>query len=281
MVDLDPQANATGGLGLEKEEGVSIYPVLLGDAEIADVIQPTAYDNLNIIPSEVDLAGAEIEIARREDHLSVIRDALSPVRESGVFDYILLDCPPSLGIVMTSSLAAADGVLVPMQAEFLAMEGLGLITNLLEQLRAGANPALELNGILLTMVNMVATQTRDVIAMVKEKFGDRVYETVIPRNVRTSEAPSYGQPVIHYDPTCKGAAAYRAFAKEFIARTPTRFDETVSAVSATDADEAAPAAAEEPLPVPAAEDVSSAQEAASAAEPVIQKSESGDNDQVS
>ena len=225
VVDLDPQANATGGLGLEKEAGVSIYPVLLGEAEIADVIQPTAYDNLNIIPSEVDLAGAEIEIARREDHLSVIRDALAPVRESGVFDYILLDCPPSLGIVMTSSLAAADGVLVPMQAEFLAMEGLGLITNLLDQLREGANHGLELNGILLTMVNMVAVQTRDVIAMVKEKFGDRVYETTIPRNVRTSEAPSYGQPVIHYDPTCKGAAAYRAFAKEFINRTPTRFSE--------------------------------------------------------
>ena len=102
------------------------------------------------------------------------------------------------------------------------MEGLGLITNLLDQLRAGANPDLELNGILLTMVNMVATQTKDVIAMVKEKFGDRVYETTIPRNVRTSEAPSYGQPVINYDPTCKGAVAYRAFAKEFIARTPSR-----------------------------------------------------------
>ena len=225
VVDLDPQANATGGLGLEKTAGVSIYPVLMGTAEIADIIQPTAYDNLNVIPSEVDLAGAEIEIARREDHLSVIRDALAPVRESGVFDYILLDCPPSLGIVMTASLAAADGVLVPMQAEFLAMEGLGLITNLLEQLRAGANPALELNGIILTMVNMVATQTKDVIAMVRERFGDRVYETTIPRNVRTSEAPSYGQPVIHYDPTSKGAIAYRAFAKEFIARTPTRFEE--------------------------------------------------------
>jgi nitrogenase subunit NifH len=106
------------------------------------------------------------------------------------------------------------------------MEGLGLITNLLDQLREGANPDIELNGILLTMVNMVATQTKEVIAMVKEKFGDRVYETTIPRNVRTSEAPSYGQPVIHYDPTCKGAVAYRAFAKEFIARTPTRFDES-------------------------------------------------------
>jgi chromosome partitioning protein len=231
VVDLDPQANATGGLGLEKKEGVSIYPVLMGAAEIADVIQPTAYDNLNIIPSEVDLAGAELEIARRDDHLSVIRDALAPVCESGVFDYILLDCPPSLGIVMTSSLAAADGVLVPMQAEFLAMEGLGLITNLIAQLKEGANPSLELNGILLTMVNMVATQTRDVIAMVRENFGDRVFETMIPRNVRTSEAPSYGQPVIHYDPTCKGAIAYRAFAKEFISRNPTRFSEVETAVA--------------------------------------------------
>lgn len=237
VVDLDPQANATGGLGLERRPGVSIYPVLLGEAEIADVIQPTAYDNLNIIPSEVDLAGAEIEIARQENHLSVIRDALAPVRDSGVFDYIILDCPPSLGIVMTASLAAADGVLVPMQAEFLAMEGLGLITNLLEQLRAGANPSIELNGILLTMVNMVATQTKEVIAVVKEKFGDRVYETTIPRNVRTSEAPSYGQPVMHYDPTCKGAVAYRAFAREFIARTPTRFDDEAGTNASDAADE--------------------------------------------
>jgi hypothetical protein len=165
------------------------------------------------------------------------------------------------------------------------MEGLGLITNLLEQLRAGANPALELNGILLTMVNMVATQTRDVIAMVKEKFGDRVYETVIPRNVRTSEAPSYGQPVIHYDPTCKGAAAYRAFAKEFIARTPTRFDDAAE-VSVADAapavaDAAAPAAAEAADSAPAETSAPAALEAAPVAEPVIQESGSSDNDQVS
>ena len=253
VVDLDPQANATGGLGLEKKEGVSIYPVLMGAAEIADVIQPTAYDNLNIIPSEVDLAGAELEIARRDDHLCVIRDALAPVCESGVFDYILLDCPPSLGIVMTSSLAAADGVLVPMQAEFLAMEGLGLITNLIAQLREGANPSLELNGILLTMVNMVATQTRDVIAMVRDNFGDRVFETMIPRNVRTSEAPSYGQPVIHYDPTCKGAIAYRAFAKEFIARNPTRFSEVETAVAPETATEVPVAAEAEAVAPPPAE----------------------------
>ena len=247
VVDLDPQANATGGLGLEKAEGVSIYPVLMGTAEIADVIQPTAYDNLNVIPSEVDLAGAEIEIARREDHLTVIRDALAPVRESGVFDYILLDCPPSLGIVMTASLAAADGVLVPMQAEFLAMEGLGLITNLLEQLRAGANPALALNGILMTMVNMVATQTKDVIVMVKERFGDRVYETTIPRNVRTSEAPSFGQPVVFYDPSCRGSEAYRAFAREFTRRNPTRF---VAPEPAAESEQAPEVAAEKVTEAP-------------------------------
>ena len=160
---------------------------------------------------------------------------------------------------MTSSLAAADGVLVPMQAEFLAMEGLGLITNLIAQLKEGANPALELNGILLTMVNMVATQTRDVIAMVRENFGDRVFETMIPRNVRTSEAPSYGQPVIHYDPTCKGAIAYRAFAKEFIARNPTRF---------SGAEVSVPAEGEAPVAVEDGVQASSTDETAVAAAPV-------------
>jgi nitrogenase subunit NifH len=156
------------------------------------------------------------------------------------------------------------------------MEGLGLITNLLEQLRAGANPDLELNGILLTMVNMVATQTKDVIAMVKEKFGDRVYETTIPRNVRTSEAPSYGQPVIHYDPTCKGAVAYRAFAKEFIARTPTRFNET-DAVQ-----EANPEVAENVVQPVADETVSATVETESpvTAEPAVQEPEAG-HDKVS
>ena len=155
------------------------------------------------------------------------------------------------------------------------MEGLGLITNLLEQLRAGANPDLELNGILLTMVNMVATQTKDVIAMVKEKFGDRVYETTIPRNVRTSEAPSYGQPVIHYDPTCKGAVAYRAFAKEFIARTPTRFNETETV------QETNPEVAGTVVQPVADETVSATAESGSpvVAEPVIQEPEAG-HDQV-
>ena len=224
VVDLDPQAHATLGLGLEKQPGVSLYPVLAGAKPIADVIQPTKWPNLNVIPSEVDLAGAEIEFGAREDRLSMIRDALAPVKESGAFDYIVLDCPPSLGLVMTSALAATDSVLIPTQAEYLAMDGLALITSSIEKLRTGVNPSLELNGIVFTMVNSVAKLTQDVIGEVREHFGDKVYETLIPRNVRVSEAPSMGVPVVFLDPRSKGAESYKAFAWEFMAKNPTRFD---------------------------------------------------------
>ena len=138
VVDLDPQAHATLGLGLEKNPGVSLYRVLTGERPVDDVILPTKWNNLNVIPSEVDLAGAELEFATRADRLEMIRAALAPVKESGAFDYILLDCPPSLGIVMTSSLVAADGVLIPIQAEFLAMDGLALINSSIERIRSGA-----------------------------------------------------------------------------------------------------------------------------------------------
>ena len=222
VVDLDPQAHATLGLGLEKQEGVSMYAVLTGAKPIADVIQPTKWANLNVIPSEVDLAGAELEFGMREDRLTMIKDALAPVKESGAFDYIILDCPPSLGIVMTSALVATDGVLIPIQAEFLAMDGLALITGSIERIRAGVNPALELNGIVFTMVNSVTKLTQEVIAEVRGHFGEKVYETLIPRNVRVSEAPSMGTPVVFLDPRSKGAEAYRAFAWEFMAKNPTR-----------------------------------------------------------
>jgi len=222
VIDLDPQAHATLGLGLEKQPGVSMYPVLTGAKEIADVIQPTKWANLNVIPSEVDLAGAEVELAMRDDRLSLIRRALAPVKESGAFDYIILDCPPSLGLVMTSALAATDSVLIPTQAEYLAMDGLALITGSIEKLRAGVNPGLELNGIVFTMVNSVAKLTQDVIDEVRRHFDDKVYETLIPRNVRVSEAPSMGTPVVFLDPRSKGATAYKAFAWEFMAKNPTR-----------------------------------------------------------
>ena len=222
VVDLDPQAHATLGLGLEKRQGVSMYSVLTGQKTIADVIQPTKWSNLNVIPSEVDLAGAELEFGAREDRLTMIKDALAPVKESGAFDYIILDCPPSLGIVMTSALVATDGVLIPIQAEYLAMDGLALITGSIERVREGVNPNLELNGIVFTMVNSLAKLTTDVMNEVRNHFGEKVYETTIPRNVRVSEAPSMGTPVVFLDPRSKGAQAYKAFAWEFQAKNPTR-----------------------------------------------------------
>ena len=239
VVDLDPQAHATLGLGLEKQQGVS---VLTGRAEIADVIQPTKWDNLNVIPSEVDLAGAELEFGMREDRLEMIKNALAPVRDSGAFDYIILDCPPSLGIVMTSALVATDGVLIPIQAEYLAMDGLALITGSIERIRESVNPNLELNGIVFTMVNSVAKLTEDVMNEVRNHFGEKVYETVIPRNVRVSEAPSMGVPVVFLDSRSKGAQAYKAFAWEFQAKNPTR----LSPVRPVQAPE--PIATPEPVP---------------------------------
>lgn len=250
VIDLDPQAHATLGLGLEKQPGVSMYPVLAGTKDVADVIQPTKWDNLNVIPSEVDLAGAEVELAMRNDRLEVIRNVLSPVKASGAFDYIILDCPPSLGLVMTSALAATDSVLIPSQAEYLAMDGLALITNSIEKLRAGVNPTLELNGIVFTMVNSVARLTTDVIEEVRAHFGEKVYETVIPRNVRVSEAPSMGTPVVFLDARSKGAEAYKAFAWEFMAKNPTRFAAPPAAPVPPPPPPPAPAAEPAPAPVP-------------------------------
>ena len=222
VIDLDPQAHATLGLGFEKQEGVSLYPVLSGARPIEEVIMPTKWENLNLIPSEVDLAGAELEFGMREDRLTMIKTALEPVIASGAFDYIILDCPPSLGIVMTAALVATDSVLIPIQAEFLAMDGLALITRSIEMVRGGVNPKLELNGIVFTMVNSVAKLTQDVINEVRKHFGDKVYETIIPRNIRVSEAPSMGVPVVFLDSRSKGAEAYKAFAWEFMAKNPTR-----------------------------------------------------------
>jgi len=243
VIDLDPQANATSGLGLQSQPGVSLYPVLTGAADVADIIQPTPYDGINIIPSELDLAGAEIEIARQENHLAVVRNVLDRVLAAGVFDYVLMDCPPSLGILMTSSLAAADGIVVTMQCEYYAMEGLSVITSLINKLRDnGVNPDLQLEGILMTMFDGRTRLAADVVSEVRAHFGDKVYETVIPRNVRISEAPSFGQPVIFYDPSSKGAEAYRAFAVEFARRTAPAVHAPAPEAAPAPADQATPAA---------------------------------------
>ncbi len=218
VIDLDPQANATSGLGLTPTPGTSLYAALTGQTFIGDVIQGTPFENVNIIPSELDLAGAELEIARQENHLLVVRNLLEPVLTAGVYDYILIDCPPSLGILMTASLAAANGVVVAMQCEYYAMEGLRVITDVVRRLREGANPEIHLEGILMTMHDARTNLSEDVVQEVRKHFGKLVYKTVIPRNIRISEAPSFGQPVVEYDPASKGAQAYVALAKEFAAR---------------------------------------------------------------
>ena len=222
VVDLDPQANATSGLGVEPKEGVSLYGALLDAANTADFIVGTTVEHVNLIPAEVNLAGVEVELARRADHLHGVAGVLKPVVDSHVFDYVLVDCPPSLGILMSNALAAADAVLVPMQCEYYAMEGLSVILQLVERMRAsGANPALRVEGIAMTMYSRTRLAD-DVIAQVREHYADAVYKTVIPRSVRAGEAPSYGIPLVAYAPSSPVAQAYFDLAGDFLAREKAR-----------------------------------------------------------
>ena len=222
VVDLDPQANATSGLGVEPKEGVSLYGALLDAASTGDFIVGTTVEHVNLIPAEVNLAGVEVELARRADHLHGVASVLKPVVDSKVFDYILVDCPPSLGILMSNALAAADAVLVPMQCEYYAMEGLSVILQLVERMRAsGANPALRVEGIAMTMYSRTRLAD-DVVAQVREHYADAVYKTVIPRSVRAGEAPSYGIPLVAYAPSSPVAQAYFDLAGEFLAREKAR-----------------------------------------------------------
>lgn len=218
LIDLDPQANATSGLGLEPISGHSIYGPLLGLDQIAGSIIPTRQDHLWLIPGDLNLAGAEIEVARADDHLTKLRLALEPLRTDATFDFVLLDCPPSLGILMTNALAAADELLIPLQCEYYALEGLSKIVRVVDQIReCGANPQLKITGILMTMF-MRNNLAQQVIAEVQSHFGDVIYKTVIPRTVRLSEAPSHGKTIMEYEPGGLGATAYRALAEEFMAR---------------------------------------------------------------
>lgn len=219
LFDLDPQANATSGLGLEKIEGDSAYRVLLGDGNLLDKVKSTAFERLDIIPSEVDLCGADVELARLENHLQRVALALRPVVDSGRFDLILVDCPPSLGILTLNAFAAADGLLVPLQCEYYALEGISMMNRVLTQLRdGGVNPRLEILGVVMTMYDGRTKLSQEVVSEVRGLLGDRVFETLIPRNTKLAEAPSFGKPIIHYDRYSAGAAAYEVFAQEFLAR---------------------------------------------------------------
>lgn len=222
VLDLDPQANATSGLGVEPKPGASLYKALIDLENLNDVIVGTTIENVNIIPSEVDLAGAEIEIARMDDHLHGLQKVLDPIVAQKIFDYIIIDCPPSLGILMSNALAASDRVLVPMQCEYYAMEGLSVISGLVDRIRlSGANSRLRLDGILMTMYSRTRLAD-EVIEQVRAHYGDAVYKTVIPRSIRAAEAPSFGLPVVAYAPTSTVAEGYFAFGDEFLKRDKAR-----------------------------------------------------------
>jgi chromosome partitioning protein len=219
LVDLDPQANATSGLGMQELEIDSLYDALLGGSPVTSKILPTRLPNLFLIPADLDLAGAEIEIARMSDHLTRLKNALSILRDDRTFDFILLDCPPSLGILMTNALAAADEILTPIQCEYFALEGLVKIVRVVEQVRdSGANDQIAIGGIIMTMFDSRTNLSPQVVSEVRQHFGEKVYRTVIPRTVRLSEAPSFGQTILEYDSNGTGAQAYRALAREFLVR---------------------------------------------------------------
>ena len=219
LFDLDPQANATSGVGLEKTEGASAYRALLGEGNLLEKIQPTAFERLEIIPSEVDLCGADIELARSENYLHRVATALQPVLQSQRFDVVLVDCPPSLGILTLNAFAAADGLLVPLQCEYYALEGISMLNRIMAQLHGnGVNPRLELLGVVMTMFDSRTKLCQQVVGEVREHFGERVFETMIPRSTRLAEAPSFGKPIIHYDKYSSGAAAYELLAQEVLTR---------------------------------------------------------------
>ncbi len=219
LFDLDPQANATSGVGLEKVEGASAYRPLLGEGGLLEKIQPTLFQGLEIIPSEMDLCGLDVELARAENHLQQVRRALQPVVDSQRFDLILVDCPPSLGVLTLNALAAADGVLVPLQCEYYALEGISMLNRIMSQLHDnGVNSRLELVGVIMTMYDSRTKLSQQVVGEVREHFGDRVFETMIPRSTRLAEAPSFGKPIIHYDKYSSGTAAYELLAQELLAR---------------------------------------------------------------
>ncbi len=219
LLDFDPQANATSGLGLEKIEGASAYRPLMGEGGLLEKIKPTAYERLEIIPSEVDLCGADIELARMDNHLQRLALALKPVIDSARFDVVLMDCPPSLGILTLNAFAAADAVLVPLQCEYFALEGVSMLNRIIGQLHdAGTNPRLTLFGIVMTMYDGRTKLSQQVVDEVREHFKATVFETLVPRTTRLAEAPSHGKPIIYYDKSGPGAAAYELLAQEVLGR---------------------------------------------------------------
>ena len=216
LVDIDPQGNASSGLGCHSGEGNTIYDVILGDCAAKDAIVKTEFDALCVLPSGIELAGAEIEMVDIENRETLLKRALETVSDE--YDYIIIDCPPSLSLLTVNALTAAQSVLIPIQCEYYALEGVGQLVNTVKLMRKKLNSNLGIAGILLTMLDSRTNLSAQVVAEVRKHFPNEVFETTIPRNVRLSEAPSYAQPIHIYDPRSTGAQAYRALAQELIHR---------------------------------------------------------------
>ncbi|HAN43776.1 MAG TPA: chromosome partitioning protein ParA [Ruminococcaceae bacterium] len=215
IIDIDPQGNATSGFGINKREiKVSTYDMLVGEAKAEDAIVKTQYKNVDILPANIDLAAAEIELVELEDRAMRLKWATAEIKQK--YDYIIIDCPPSLGLITLNALTACDTVMIPLQCEYYALEGVSQFISTIRQVKRLYNPEIDIEGVLLTMYDARLNLTLQVVEEIKKHFPQKVYKTTIPRNVRLSEAPSYGQPVMYFDKASKGAAAYDELAKEIL-----------------------------------------------------------------
>lgn len=214
LIDADPQGNASSGLGLEKETENSLYDVLINDVDLESTLQDTTIKTLKVCPSNMNLAGAEVELVSQMSREQRLKEKLDVIKDD--FDFIIIDCPPSLGLITLNAFTASDSVLIPVQCEYFALEGLGQLLNTINLVKKHLNKSLEVEGAVLTMYDMRTNLSNQVVKEVKRYFEDKVYKTVIPRNIKLSEAPSYGMPITLYDPKSKGARAYEKLAREIM-----------------------------------------------------------------
>lgn len=217
LIDADPQGNASSGLGLEKNLDISLYDVLINDVSVNETLQDTAIKNLKVCPSNMDLAGAEVELVSEMSREHRLKEKLDEVKED--YDFIIIDCPPSLGLITLNAFTASDSVLIPVQCEYFALEGLGQLLNTINLVKKHLNKCFDIEGAVLTMYDMRTNLSNQVVKEVKRYFEDKVYKTVIPRNIKLSEAPSFGMPITLYDPKSKGARSYEKLAKEILKNT--------------------------------------------------------------
>ncbi len=220
LIDADPQGNASSGLGLEKDMENSLYDVLINDANIEDTLQDTEIKTLKVCPSNMDLAGAEVELVSEMSREQRLKEKLDEVKDT--YDFVIIDCPPSLGLITLNAFTASDSVLIPVQCEYFALEGLGQLLNTINLVKKHLNKSLEVEGAVLTMYDMRTNLSNQVVKEVKRYFEDKVYKTVIPRNIKLSEAPSFGMPIIMYDAKSKGARAYEKLSRELLKNTEAR-----------------------------------------------------------